>query len=260
MMPRRVIFFALLATVWATHPALASGTNLEEINHHQAGASASLLMGDHTLLQQGEFSFSGHGYVSSWATDALYGSLGASFQAQPWQRWTLGISYSYTEAQLHTRGWLLNAQYSLLGGATPWLHVQAALGHRYLDSSESGNAVIFEFDNPWPIRPGNPEILLDDMNWTQGYLNALFHTKLWRFQPQFSLGYVFSHYSWSGWEVPLFGGLDNGPGPALSDSGETETVIWSLGLGLDLDPVRPFVGLGSFSAGGLFLARISIVF
>lgn len=254
----------ILALVCMASPVQAvrspGNTNLEEINHHQAGASAALILGDHTLLEKGEFAFSGQVYLSGWGADSLYGSWGLSFQARPGRRLGVGLSYGYADAQLHTRSWLLNGLYSLVPGPAPWLHLQGAIGYQYLDSSESGNVMIFEFDNHWPIRPGNPQILLDDMHWTNGYLNILLNTRVWRFEPQASLGYMYSHYSWSGWEVSAFGGLEAGPGPALSDSGNTDTVIWSLGLGLDLGPVRPFAGLAPFTGSGLFLARISIIF
>lgn len=254
----------ILLTLGSAPAALAvrspGGTNLEEINHHQAGASSALLMGDHTLLEQGEFGFSGHVHISSWGNESIYGALGLSLQAQLGKRLGVGLSYGYTDAQVHTHAWLLNGQYSLVDGPEPWLRLQAAVGHQFLDSSESANVMFFEFDDPRPVRPGNPQILLDDMKWTHGLLNVLVNTRLWRFRPQMSLGYVYSHYSWSGWEVPTFGGLEAGPGPALSDSGNSDTVIWSLGLGLDLDPVRPFVGLGKFTDSALFLARVSIVF
>lgn len=235
-------------------------TNLEEINHHQAAASAALVMGDHTLLKQGDYAFSGHVHLSGWGTDTLYGAWGVSLQGSVAQRLGLGLSYGYTDAQLHTRAWLLNAQYSLVSGPSPWLQLQAAVGYQYLDSSESGNVMIFEFGNPWPIRPDNPQILMDDMSWTHGYLNALVNYQIWRIRPLASLGYIHSRYSWSGWEVPASGGPSGELGPALSDSGDSGMVTWSLGIGLDLDPVRPFVGLGVFADGGLFLARVSFVF
>ncbi|MCK9996166.1 MAG: hypothetical protein KAH56_07790 [Candidatus Krumholzibacteria bacterium] len=257
-------FTVTLLTFCFTTPVQAvrspTDTNLEEINHHQAGATAALLLGDHTFLKQGEIAVSGHAYLSGWATDTLYGAWGLSLQAGLGSHLGVGLSYGYTDAQLHTRVWLLNAQYSPLSGPSPWLHLQAAVGHQFLDSSESGNVLIFEFDNPWPVKPGNPQILLDDMTWTHGYLNVLVNTQLWKFRPQASLGYVRSYYSWSGHEVPTYGGLEAGPGPAISDSGTIGTVTWALGLGLELGPVRPFVGLGAFSGGGLFLARMTIVF
>jgi len=235
-------------------------TNLEEINHHQAGVSAALIMGDDTLLKRGRIAVSGNAHVSSWGQDALYGAWGLSLQAGIGRNLGVGLSYGYTDAQLHTRAWLLNVRYLPLSGSVPWLQLQAAVGHRFLDPSESGNVVIFEFDNPWPIQPGNPEILLDDMTWTQGHLNVVVSTQLWKFRPQASLGYVLSHYSWSGHEVPAFGGLSAGLGPALSDSGNTGTRTWTLGTGLDLGPVRPFAGLGVFTDGVLLLARMTLIF
>ncbi len=259
----RIVLVLLLAFGMAT-PVLAvsspSNTNLEEINHHQAGASAALILGDHTLVEPGEMAVSGHLHLSSWGADAIYGALGVSFQKGFGRNLGIGLSYGYTDAQLRTHALLLNFQYSPLSGPEPWLHLQAAVGHQFLDSSESGNVMIFEFDNPWPVQPGNPQILLDDMRWTHGYLNVLVNTQLWKFRPQASLGYDYSHYSWSGHEVPAFGGIEAGPGPALSDSGNTGTRTWSLGLGLDLGPVRPFVGLGGFTDGGLFLARMTVIF
>ena len=248
----------LATPVLAVHSP--SDTNLEDINHHQAGASAALVMGDHTLVKPGKFAVSGHVHLSSWATDALYGAWGLSLQAGLGRNFGIGLSYGYTDAQLRTRAVLLNVRFSPLSGPDSWLHLQGAIGRQFLDSSESGNVLIFEFDNPWPIRPGNPEILLDDMTWTHGYLNVLINTKLWRFTPQASLGYVHSHYSWSGHEVPAFGGLDAGLGPALSDSGNTGTRTWTLGIGLDLGPVRPFAGLGTFKGGALLLGRMTIIF
>ena len=235
-------------------------TNLEEINHHQAGAAAALILGDHTLLKPGKIALSGHAYASGWGNDTLYGALGLSLQAGLGNRFVLGLSYGYTEAQLHTRAWLANVQFSPLSGTDPWLHLQGAIGHQFLDSSESGNVMIFEFDNPWPVQPGNPQILLDEMAWTHAYMKILVNTRLWRFIPQGSLGYMHSHYSWSGNEVPASGGLEGGLGPALSDSGNTGTTTWALGLGMDLGPIRPFAGLGGFSDGALFLARVTIIF
>lgn len=260
---RRLILASLL--VLGSSPAALAArtpmeTNLEEINHHQAGAVSAMLLGDHTFLDRGEFGVSGHVYLSGWGADGLYGAMGLSFQAHPWKRLGVGLSYGYTDAQFRTHAWLLNGQYSLVGGPEPWLHVQAAVGHQLLDGSESGNVIFFEFDHPWPIRPGNPEILLDDMNWTHGLFNLVAHTRLWIFRPRASLGYVIGHYSFSGWEVPAYGGLDAGPGPAISDSGSSDSVIWSLGLGLDLESIRPFAGVGAFQGGGLFLARVSVVF
>jgi len=254
----------ILALVCVASPVQAvrspSGTNLEEINHHQAAASAALILGDHTLLEKGDFSFSGQGYLSGWGDDALYGSWGLSMQARPGRRLGVGLSYGYADAQLHTRAWLLNGQYTLVSEPESWLQLQGAVGYQYLDSSESGNVMIFEFDNAWPVQPANPHILLDDMNWTHGYLGILLNLKVWRFGPQANFGYMYSHYSWSGWEVPAFGGLEAGPGPALSGSGNTDTFIGSFGLGLDLGPVRPFASLASFTGSVLFLARITIVF
>lgn len=259
---RYILVFILAAgpasRVFALHSP--SNTNLDEINHHQAAASAALIMGDHTLLGRGDYSLSGQVFVSGWGADALYGSWGLSFQAGVGERWGLGLSYGYSEAQLRTRGWLVNGQYALVEGPRPWLFLQGAIGHRFLDSSESGNVLIFEFDDPWPIRPGNPQILLDDMTWTQGYLNALVQFQFWKIRPLASLGYVHSHYSWSGWEVPAFGGLDAGLGQELSDSGDIGTFIWTLGVGLDLGPFRPYAGLGVFTEGGLMMARVSFVF
>ncbi len=257
-LPAILLTLCFTTTVQAVRSPV--NTNLEEINHHQAGATAALLMGDHTFLKPREIAVSGHAYMSGWATDAIYGAWGLSLQTGLGSHLGVGLSYGYTDAQLRTHVWLINAQYSPLSGPSPWLHLQAAVGHQFLDSSESGNVMIFEFDNQWPIRPGNPQILLDDMTWTHGYLNVLVNTRLWRFRPQASLGYVHSYYSWSGHEVPIFGGLDAGVGPAISDSGTTGTVTWTLGLGLDLGPVRPFAGVGAFSDGVLFLVRMTIIF
>ncbi len=257
-------FLAALVAVLIATPVQAlhspSNTNLEEINHHQAGASAALIMGDHTYLEPGRVAASGHLHVSGWGADSLYGAWGLSFQAGVGRNFSVGLSYGFTDAQLRTRTLLANVQYSLASGPNPWLHFQASVGHQFLDSSESGNVLIFEFDDPWPIRPGNPQILLDDMNWTHGYLNVVVDPQYWKFRPQASLGYVFSHYSWSGWEDPTSGGLDAGLGPALSDSGNSGSTIFTLGLGLDLGPVRPFVGVETFNGGGLFLARMTILF
>ncbi|MEN8006202.1 MAG: hypothetical protein ABFS42_04265 [Candidatus Krumholzibacteriota bacterium] len=236
-----------------------SETNLEEINHHQAGAAAALLMGDHTLLEQGRIAVSGHVHVSGWGADGFYGAWGLSAQKNLSEKFGLGLAYGYTDAQLHTRAWVLDVQYSPLSGPTPWLHLQAAVGHQALVSSESENVMIFEFDNPWPIRDGNPEILLDDMTWTHGYLNALVNVPVWKFRPQASLGYVHSHYSWSGWEM-VVSGQEIVKGPALEDSDDIGTWTGSLGLGLDLGPVRPYAGIGAFSGSGLFLARMTVVF
>ena len=254
-----ILFLISLATP-AGAVRLSSRTNLEEINNHQAGATAALILGDHTLLEPGKIAISGHAHVSSWGNDSLYGALGLSLQAGLGKKFGVGLSYGYTEAQLHTRAWLANVQYAPLSGTNPWLHLQGAIGHQFLDSSESGNVMIFEFDNPWPIQPDNPQILLDDMAWTLAYLKILVTTRLWKFIPQASLGYMHSHYSWSGNEVSASGGLEAGLGPALSDSGNTGTTTWSLGLGLDLGPVRPFAGLGIFNDSGLFLARMTIIF
>lgn len=255
-----VILLILSTTTPAGAVRSPTETNLEEINHHQAGATAALILGDHTLLKPGKIAISGHAHVSGWGNDTLYGALGLSLQAGLGHKFGVGLSYGYTEAQLHTRAWLLNVQYSPLSGTDTWLHLQGAIGHQFLDSSESGNVLIFEFDNPWPIQPDNPQILLDDMTWTHAYLKILVNTQLWKFIPQASLGYMHSHYSWSGNEVPAFGGIEAGLGPALSDSGNTGTTTWSLGLGLDLGPVRPFAGLGAFTDSGLFLARVTIIF
>ncbi len=254
------ILLLLSFTIPAGAVRSPSETNLEEINNHQAGATAALILGDHTILKPGKIAISGHAHVSSWGNDSLYGALGLSLQAGLGHKFGVGLSYGYTEAQLHTRAWLLNVQYSPLSGTDTWLHLQAAIGHQFLDSSESGNVLIFEFDNPWPVQPDNPQILLDDMTWTHAYLKILVNTQVWKFIPQASLGYMHSYYSWSGNEVPTFGGLEAGLGPALSDSGNTGTTTWSLGLGLDLGPVRPFAGLGVFNDGGLFLARVTIIF
>lgn len=257
-------FLAALVAVLIATPVQAlhspSNTNLEEINHHQAGASAALIMGDHTYLEPGRVAASGHIHLSGWTTDSLYGAWGLSFQAGVGRNFGVGLSYGFTDAQLRTRTLLANVQYSLASGPNPWLHFQASVGYQFLDSSESENVLIFEFDDPWPIRPGNPQILLDDMNWANGYLNVVVDPQYWKLRPQASLGYIFSHYSWSGWEVPTFGGLDAGLGPALSDSGNTGSTIFTLGLGLDLDPVRPYVGVETFNGGGLFLARMTILF
>ena len=254
----------LLITLCITTPVQAVhspvGTDLEEINHHQASATAGLIMGDHTLLEPGKFAVSGHAHVSSWNTDALYGAWGLSVQARPWERWGLGLSYGFTDAQLSTRSWLLNAQFSALPKPNSWLQFQAAVGHQFLDSSDSGNVLFYEFDHSWPIQPDNPQILLDDMTWTHGYLGIQAQILLWRFRPQTSLGYIFSHYSWSGHHYRAPGGLEDQIGPALSGSGNTDTLNWSFGLGLDLGPVRPFAGLGYFTDGLLLLARMTIVF
>lgn len=255
-----VALFAVVAAPCALAFRSPTNTNLEKINHHQAGATSGLLLGDHTLLEQGDFGVSGQVSVSGWGNDSIYGAYGFTFQAKPWKRVGVGLSYGHTEAQVHTNAWLLNAQFSLTDDPEPWLQLQTALGHQFLDSSESGNVAFFEFDNPWPVQPDNPHILLDDMHWTHGLLNVMVNTRFWRFRPQMSLGFIYSHYSWSGWEIPRLGGIEAGPGPAISDSGSSETLTWSTGLGLDLDPVRPFVGLGTFKDGGFFLARVSIVF
>ena len=82
----------------------------------------------------------------------------------------------------------------------------------------------------------------------------------WKIRPLASLGYVHSHYSWSGWEVPGFGGLDAGLGEELSDSGDIGTFTWTLGVGLDLGPFRPYAGIGVFTEGALMMARVSFVF
>jgi hypothetical protein len=262
-MGQRYILVQLII-LFITTPAHAlhspGGTDLVEINHHQAAATAALIMGDHTLLEPSNYAVSGHVYMSGWDTDAIYGAWGLSVQARPWERWGLGLSYGSTDAQLRTQSLLLNAQFSALPEPDSWLQFQAAIGHQFLDSSESGNVLIHEFDYATTIPSENPEILMDDMNWTHAYLSVQAQTLLWRFRPQTSLGYIFSYYSWSGHEAGTYGGLGGQLGPALSDSGTTGTVTWSLGLGLDLGPVRPFVGMKIFSDGGLFLARMTIVF
>lgn len=263
MIPAKRSALVFLLAILIARPALAQrspGTNLEEINHHQEGATAALLLGDHTILEKGDFSVSGDLSMSSWGGDALYGAYGLSLQAKLGQTIGVGLAYGYTDAQVHTQAWLANIQFSPLTGSQPWLQLQGALGYQYLESSESGNVVIFEFDDPWPIRPGNPEILLDDMDWWHGYLNVLAAPKYWILRPQAGLGYVFSRYSWSGWEVAGFGGLDAPLGPALSDTGNAETVTFSMGLGLELGQVRPFAGFLTFSGSAVLLARISIVF
>lgn len=260
----RTLTMTLLLFICAVPQAHAlsqpNNTNLADINHHQQGATSALLLGDHTLLEPGEFSVSGDVYLSSWTTDALYGAWGLSFQGGLGDRWVLGLSYGFTDAQLSTHAWLLNGNYSLVSGPEPWLRLQTALGYQFLDSADSGNVIFFEHGSAWPIQPDNPLILLDDLDWIHGYLNFHASWKLWLFRPAISLGYMYSRYSWSSWEMPLHGGIEEGVGQTLSDSGYTETMIWSLGLGLDLGPVRPFVGLGTFQDGGLFLARLSIVF
>jgi len=256
--------WALLITLCITTPAHAlhspAGTNLEEINHHQAAATTALIMGDHTLLERGKYAVSGHAYVSGWDTDAIYGAWGLSVQARPWERWGLGLSYGFTDAQLRTRSWLFNTQFSALPGPESWLQFQAAVGHQYLDSSESGNVLLHEFDSSWSQSPQNPLVLLDDMGWTNLYLSVQAQTLLWRFRPQTSLGYVFSHYRWSGQKADNYEDIESSLGTPFSSSGNTGTVTWTFGLGLDLGPVRPYAGVKVFSDGGLFLVRISIVF
>lgn len=253
-----LISLCIAAPVQALH--FPVGTDLEEINHHQAGAASALIMGDHTLLEQGKYAVSGHVHMSGWDTDAIYGAWGLSFQARPWERWGLGISYGFTDAQFRTRSLLINAQFSALPKPNSWLQFQAAVGHQFLDSSESNNVLFREHESSWPHPSDNPQILLEDMSWTQGYLSVQAQTLLWRFRPQTSLGYVLSYYSWSGHQADVYGGPDDPLGPALSDSGTTGTVTWNLGLGLDLRPVRLFAGMNVFSEGGLFLARLTIVF
>jgi hypothetical protein len=262
MMPLSCRFLAAtLLILAASGPALAqrspTNTNLAEINHHQAGAAAALLLGNHTLLERGQVGVSGHVYVSGWGNDSIYGAPGLSFQAGIGRNIGVGLSYGYAEAQIHTRTWLLNFRFSP-PETSGWLHLQAALGRQFLAASEAGNVTIFEFDDPWPIQPGNPQILLDDMTWTHGYLNILLDTRLWYFRPQTSLGLVLSRYSWSGRDTSAFG--DPETAPAIADSGGVETIVWSLGLGLDLGAVQPFAGLSSFKDGGLFMARLTVVF
>ena len=253
------LLFLLCLAIPAKAVRSPTGTNLEEINQHQVGASAALLLGDHMLLKPGRYGVSGHVFLSGWGSDSLYGAWGLSAQAGFGPNLSAGFSYGFTDAQLHTQYWLLNFRYSPLAGPDPWLNLQAAAGHQFLNASDSGNVLIFQFDDPWPVQPDNPQILLDDMNWTHGYLNVLASPLFWRFRPQVSLGYVFSHYAWAGHQViQAFGGPETGP--ALSDSGDIGTWIWTLGLGLDLGPVRPFVGMESFESSGLFLARMTIVF
>lgn len=262
-MGKKIILILLIA-LGITSPAHAlyylTSTNLEEINHHQAAAATALILGDHTLLEPGNYAISSNVYISGKGTDALYGAWGLSVQAKPWERWGLGLSYGFTDAQLRTRSWLLNAQYSALPGPDSWLQFQTALGHQFLDSSESGNVVFREFDSVWPHPPQNPLILLDDMHWTNLYASVQAQTLLWRFRPQMSLGYVFSYYRWSGYEVDRFGDIESSLDNPFSSSGTTGTVTWTLGLGLDLGPVRPFAGIKVFSGSALFLARLTVIF
>jgi hypothetical protein len=260
--PTFILGLLLVTTLGTRAHALhsPSNTDLEDITHHQQGAVSALLMGDHTLLDPGEFSISGDVHVSGWGADTLYGAWGLSFQGKLGERWGLGLSYGETDGQLHTHAWLLNGNFALVSGPEPWLHLQTAVGYQFLDSSESGNVSFFEYGYSWPAQPDNPRILLDDIDWAHGYLNLHANTKLWIFRPSMSLGYMYSGYWWSGWEMPIYIGNDEGKGTAFSDSGHFETFTWSLGLGLDLGPVRPFAGLGTFRDGGFFLARLSFVF
>jgi hypothetical protein len=234
-------------------------TDLEDMTHHQQGATSALLVGDHTLLDPGEFSVSADVHVSSWTTDALYGAYGFSGQGKLGDRWALGLSYGETDGQLHTHTWLANGTFALVEGPEPWLHLQTAVGYQLLDSSDSGNVIFYEYGYEWPVQADNPLILLDDIDWAHGYLNLHANTKLWIFRPSMSLGYMYSRYWWSGWEY-VVNGLGEEKGQDLSDSGHFETFTWSLGLGLDLGSVRPFMGVGSFKDGGFFLARLTIVF
>ena len=262
MVQKPVIILMIALGITSPAHALSSpaGTNLVEINHHQAAATTALIMGDHSLLEPGNYAVSGHVYLSGWDTDAIYGAWGLSVQTRPWERWGLGLSYGFTDAQLRTQSWLLNAQFSAMPEPDPWLQFQAAIGHQFLDSSEAGNVLLREFDSSWPHSSDNPLILLDDMSWTNLYVSAQAQTMLWRFRPQTSLGYVFSYYRWSGHEVAGYGDIEASLGTPFASSGTTGTVTWTLGLGLDLGPVRPFAGIKIFSEGGLFLARMTIVF
>jgi|GEM_PF-6452055 len=260
---KRSVPVFLFTVLWATSTFAQMSllnTNLDEINHHQEAAAAVLILGDHTILEKGDFSVSGDVSLSSWGSDSLYGAWGLSLQSKPGQSLGVGLSYGITDAQLRTRTLLANIQYSPPTGSRQWLQFQGAVGYQFLDSSESGNVLFFEFDDPWPIQAGNPEILLDDMDWFHGYVNVLAAPGYWVLRPQAGLGYVFSRYSWSGWEVAGFGGLDAPLGPVLSGTGSAETVTFSLGLGLELGSVRPFVGLLTFSGGAVLTARLSVLF
>ena len=234
-------------------------TDLEDISHHQQGAVSALLLGDHTLLDPGEYSISGDVYLSSWTTDALYGAWGLSFQGKFGERWGLGLSYGETDAQVHTNSWLANGTFALVEGPEPWLHLQTALGYQYLDSSDSGNVIFYEHGYEWPTTPDNPLILLDDMDWAHGYLKFHVNGKLGVLRLTMSLGYMYSGYWWSGSEY-VINGQGESRGQDLSDSGTLGTITYAFGLGLDFGPVRPFVGGGFFKDGGLFLARLTIVF
>lgn len=264
-MPRlrtMILAVLLITSVAQQSHALTQPTNtdLEDITHHQQGATSALLLGDHTLLDPGEFSISGDVHLSSWTTDALYGAWGLSFQGKFGERWGLGLSYGDTDAQLRTHSWLLNGVYALVSGPEPWLHLQGAVGYQYLNSSESGNVTFYEFGYEWPVPSDNPRILLEDIDWAHGYLNLHANTKLWILRPSMSLGYMYSGYWWSGWQKSNHYDPDDSLGTPFSDSGHFETFTWSLGLGLDLGHVRPFFGVGTFKDGGLFLARLTIVF
>ena len=264
MKQTRIFVFVILIFACTAPGAHAltqpNDTDLEEMSHHQQGATSALLLGDHTLLDQGEFSISGDVHLSSWTTDAIYGAWGLSIQGKPGERWGLGLSYGETDAQLHTHSWLANGTYALVDGPEPWLHLQTALGYQYLDSSDSGNVIFYEYGYEWPAAPDNPLILLDDIDWAHGYLNLHANTRLWVLRFSMSLGYMYSGYWWSGWDWRYDPGIGEVKGDSLSDSGHIDTFTWSLGLGLDLGPVRPFAGVGTFKDGGFFLARLTFVF
>jgi hypothetical protein len=248
----------LLASDTVVAGTYYTSKTLDDINQHQAQGFLSLYLGDQLFLQPNQNAIAGNVALGSYGYEAISGMFGVTWQNSALHPVGLGLGYTYLVAEFRTRTFTLNTQYNLAGGNEPWLVAQAAVGRQFLTRGSQDEGYSFrEGGESYPPHPDNPRILIDDFNWTYGFLHLVAQARIWLLRPQLDLGYLASWYSYSGNEC--VNGDCNDPGESVSRSGNDGRVVWGLGLGLDLTGFRLFVGMRPHSEMGTLVARMTLL-
>jgi hypothetical protein len=229
-------------------------TTLDELVMRQSLAVDVMYFGGQGVLGDGKTSFSPHVYYGGYGNRRLMGGMGFSVQTIALLPVGVGAGIAYMHADFRTVMFGANVQKQI--NQSKWLTVLLQGAVALQGDLEEQGAPYALYLKP-AVRPDRPEdlVIFDEFSWYHVYVHAVFELKLRIIKPLLDVGWLSSHYRYSGYKC-RYDCRD--PAEATSDRGTVSRTTFGMGVAVDIGALQAFGGIKSEGRASIIVLSLAL--